>query len=115
MRLLYGCRLFLPLNRSNKRIHIIHTCDDMHLIPDGVGRVILCPTRESKPRPLVRQSHLRPLDQRGSLYKRIHACSIILLQERIGAMAQTEKWVHNKQVWTSQSDAARQGMLKVAR
>ncbi|KAF9809940.1 hypothetical protein SFRURICE_002170 [Spodoptera frugiperda] len=28
--------------------------------------VILCPTRESNPRPLVRQSHLRPLDQRGS-------------------------------------------------
>ncbi|KAF9811656.1 hypothetical protein SFRURICE_011019, partial [Spodoptera frugiperda] len=27
--------------------------------------VILCPTRESNPRPLVRQSHLRPLDQRG--------------------------------------------------
>ncbi|KAF9795589.1 hypothetical protein SFRURICE_004961 [Spodoptera frugiperda] len=24
------------------------------------------PTRESNPRPLVRQSHLRPLDQRGS-------------------------------------------------
>ncbi|KAF9799223.1 hypothetical protein SFRURICE_006483 [Spodoptera frugiperda] len=31
--------------------------------------VILCPTRESNPRPLVRQSHLRPLDQRGSLYE----------------------------------------------
>ncbi|KAF9797603.1 hypothetical protein SFRURICE_001528 [Spodoptera frugiperda] len=28
--------------------------------------VILCPTRESNPKPLVRQSHLRPLDQRGS-------------------------------------------------
>uniref|UniRef100_A0A2H1VW78 SFRICE_021576 n=1 Tax=Spodoptera frugiperda TaxID=7108 RepID=A0A2H1VW78_SPOFR len=28
--------------------------------------VILCPTRESDPRPLARQSHLRPLDQRGS-------------------------------------------------
>uniref|UniRef100_A0A2H1W755 SFRICE_015845 n=1 Tax=Spodoptera frugiperda TaxID=7108 RepID=A0A2H1W755_SPOFR len=28
--------------------------------------VILCPTRESNPRHLVRQSHLRPLDQRGS-------------------------------------------------
>ncbi|KAF9798950.1 hypothetical protein SFRURICE_011589, partial [Spodoptera frugiperda] len=28
--------------------------------------VILCPIRESNPRPLVRQSHLRPLDQRGS-------------------------------------------------
>ncbi|KAF9790006.1 hypothetical protein SFRURICE_002371 [Spodoptera frugiperda] len=27
---------------------------------------ILCPTRESNPRPLVRQSHLQPLDQRGS-------------------------------------------------
>ncbi|KAF9799797.1 hypothetical protein SFRURICE_005090 [Spodoptera frugiperda] len=27
--------------------------------------VILCATRESKPRPLVRQSYLRPLDQRG--------------------------------------------------
>uniref|UniRef100_A0A2H1VXH7 SFRICE_013055 n=1 Tax=Spodoptera frugiperda TaxID=7108 RepID=A0A2H1VXH7_SPOFR len=27
--------------------------------------VVLCPTRESNPRPLVRQSHLRPLDQRG--------------------------------------------------
>ncbi|KAF9823669.1 hypothetical protein SFRURICE_019176 [Spodoptera frugiperda] len=26
-----------------------------------------CPTRESNPRPLVRQSHLRPLDQRGSV------------------------------------------------
>uniref|UniRef100_A0A2H1WJ09 SFRICE_012740 n=1 Tax=Spodoptera frugiperda TaxID=7108 RepID=A0A2H1WJ09_SPOFR len=29
------------------------------------GPVILCPTRESNPRPLVRQSHLRPLHQRG--------------------------------------------------
>ncbi|KAF9798226.1 hypothetical protein SFRURICE_010824, partial [Spodoptera frugiperda] len=28
--------------------------------------VILCPTRESNRRPLVRQSHLRPLDQRSS-------------------------------------------------
>ncbi|KAF9799699.1 hypothetical protein SFRURICE_008263 [Spodoptera frugiperda] len=28
--------------------------------------VILCPTRKSNPRPLVRQSHLQPLDQRGS-------------------------------------------------
>uniref|UniRef100_A0A2H1WAI3 SFRICE_004190 n=1 Tax=Spodoptera frugiperda TaxID=7108 RepID=A0A2H1WAI3_SPOFR len=28
--------------------------------------VIFCPTRELNPRPLVRQSHLRPLDQRGS-------------------------------------------------
>uniref|UniRef100_A0A2H1VED8 SFRICE_017668 n=1 Tax=Spodoptera frugiperda TaxID=7108 RepID=A0A2H1VED8_SPOFR len=32
--------------------------------------VILCPTRESNPRPLVRQSHLRPHDQRGSLVLR---------------------------------------------
>ncbi|KAF9811306.1 hypothetical protein SFRURICE_002675 [Spodoptera frugiperda] len=29
--------------------------------------VILCPTRESNPKPLARQSQLRPLDQRGSL------------------------------------------------
>uniref|UniRef100_A0A2H1V552 SFRICE_020079 n=1 Tax=Spodoptera frugiperda TaxID=7108 RepID=A0A2H1V552_SPOFR len=29
---------------------------------------IHCPTWESNPRPLVRQSHLRPLDQRGSRY-----------------------------------------------
>ncbi|KAF9822764.1 hypothetical protein SFRURICE_019454, partial [Spodoptera frugiperda] len=28
--------------------------------------VMLCPTRESNSRPLARQSHLRPLDQRGS-------------------------------------------------
>ncbi|KAF9800239.1 hypothetical protein SFRURICE_009999 [Spodoptera frugiperda] len=28
--------------------------------------VILCPNRESNPTPFVRQSHLRPLDQRGS-------------------------------------------------
>ncbi|KAF9801717.1 hypothetical protein SFRURICE_014871, partial [Spodoptera frugiperda] len=27
--------------------------------------VILCPTRKSNPRPLLRQSHSRPLDQRG--------------------------------------------------
>ncbi|KAF9806501.1 hypothetical protein SFRURICE_001296, partial [Spodoptera frugiperda] len=33
----------------------------------GKSPVILCPTQESNPRPLVRQSHLRPLDQRGSL------------------------------------------------
>ncbi|KAF9787711.1 hypothetical protein SFRURICE_015778 [Spodoptera frugiperda] len=30
---------------------------------------VLCSTRESNPRPLVRQSHLRPLDQRGSQKK----------------------------------------------
>ncbi|KAF9797872.1 hypothetical protein SFRURICE_001475 [Spodoptera frugiperda] len=30
--------------------------------------VILCPTRELNPRPLVRQSHLQPLDQRDSLF-----------------------------------------------
>ncbi|KAF9817322.1 hypothetical protein SFRURICE_010781 [Spodoptera frugiperda] len=51
-------------------------------IPERVGRdsvllprnfrksekspVILCPTRESNPRPLVWQSHLRPLDQQAS-------------------------------------------------
>uniref|UniRef100_A0A2H1V570 SFRICE_031836 n=1 Tax=Spodoptera frugiperda TaxID=7108 RepID=A0A2H1V570_SPOFR len=27
--------------------------------------ILICPARESNPRPLVRQSHLRPLDQRG--------------------------------------------------
>ncbi|KAF9803656.1 hypothetical protein SFRURICE_003368 [Spodoptera frugiperda] len=31
--------------------------------------VILCPTRESNPRPLARQSQLQPLGQRGSLLK----------------------------------------------
>uniref|UniRef100_A0A2H1VG58 SFRICE_017451 n=1 Tax=Spodoptera frugiperda TaxID=7108 RepID=A0A2H1VG58_SPOFR len=32
--------------------------------------VILCPTQESNLRPLVRQSHLRPLDQRGKTLRR---------------------------------------------
>ncbi|KAF9794708.1 hypothetical protein SFRURICE_019586, partial [Spodoptera frugiperda] len=52
------------------------------LTPEGVGRdsvlllrnfrksekspPIFCPTRESNPKPLLRQSHLQPLDQRGS-------------------------------------------------
>ncbi|KAF9812028.1 hypothetical protein SFRURICE_021385 [Spodoptera frugiperda] len=30
--------------------------------------IVLCPPRESNPRPLVRQSHFQPLDQRGSQY-----------------------------------------------
>ncbi|KAF9794327.1 hypothetical protein SFRURICE_019050 [Spodoptera frugiperda] len=30
--------------------------------------VVLCPTQESNPRPLVRQSHLRPLDQQGKRF-----------------------------------------------
>ncbi|KAF9800006.1 hypothetical protein SFRURICE_016692 [Spodoptera frugiperda] len=33
--------------------------------------VIFCPTRQSNLRPLVRQSHLLPLDKRGSLYNSI--------------------------------------------
>ncbi|KAF9804808.1 hypothetical protein SFRURICE_007711 [Spodoptera frugiperda] len=71
-----------------ENIGLIHTHNVTPFIPEGVGRgahygtlrattdkffrksekspVILCPTRESNPRPLVRQSHLRPLDQRGS-------------------------------------------------
>ncbi|KAF9822581.1 hypothetical protein SFRURICE_015987, partial [Spodoptera frugiperda] len=47
--------------------------------------VVLCPTRESNRRPLFRQSHLRPLDQRGSqpnfflfitLHTRIFSCVV---------------------------------------
>uniref|UniRef100_A0A2H1VAM9 SFRICE_024109 n=1 Tax=Spodoptera frugiperda TaxID=7108 RepID=A0A2H1VAM9_SPOFR len=56
-----------------------HFCYKSHVIGDSVliprnfrkserSPVILCPTRESNPRPLVRRSHLRPLDQRGSLF-----------------------------------------------
>ncbi|KAF9823752.1 hypothetical protein SFRURICE_017315 [Spodoptera frugiperda] len=56
-----------------------YLCCKFHVIcvPDSVlllrnfrktykSPVILCSTLESNPRPLVRQSHLRPLDQRGS-------------------------------------------------
>ncbi|KAF9795489.1 hypothetical protein SFRURICE_004861 [Spodoptera frugiperda] len=44
----------------------------LHAMTDFFGNtekspVILQTTRESNPRPLDRQSHLRPLDQRGSL------------------------------------------------
>ncbi|KAF9808559.1 hypothetical protein SFRURICE_002019 [Spodoptera frugiperda] len=48
--------------------------------------VILCPTRESNPRPLVRQSHLQPLDQRSSqniIIKSFHKLTSI--QEYISA------------------------------
>ncbi|KAF9813191.1 hypothetical protein SFRURICE_015680 [Spodoptera frugiperda] len=59
--------------------HVIGAyCHILDTIPDSVlplrnfqktekSPVILRPTRESNPRPLVQQSHLRSLDQRGSL------------------------------------------------
>ncbi|KAF9797274.1 hypothetical protein SFRURICE_006256, partial [Spodoptera frugiperda] len=47
----------LPYPGHNSRLR---TTEKSEKIP-----AILCPTRESNPRPLVRQSHLRPLDQRG--------------------------------------------------
>ncbi|KAF9791722.1 hypothetical protein SFRURICE_020121, partial [Spodoptera frugiperda] len=36
------------------------------ITPTKNSSVIICQTRESNPTPLVRQSQLRPLDQRGS-------------------------------------------------
>ncbi|KAF9800951.1 hypothetical protein SFRURICE_014124 [Spodoptera frugiperda] len=54
-----------------------HVIGDSVLLPRNFRKfekspVILCPTRESNPRPLVRQSYLRPLDQRGSRYVSVY-------------------------------------------
>ncbi|KAF9801343.1 hypothetical protein SFRURICE_018062, partial [Spodoptera frugiperda] len=40
--------------------------------------VILCPTRESNPRPLVRQSHMRPLDQQDNFFPKYVRCTSII-------------------------------------
>uniref|UniRef100_A0A2H1WLA8 SFRICE_005783 n=1 Tax=Spodoptera frugiperda TaxID=7108 RepID=A0A2H1WLA8_SPOFR len=69
-------------------------CYKSHVIEDSVlpprnfrksvkSPVILCPTRESNPRPLIRQSHLRPFDQRGSLTEELAEPLIALLLNAI--------------------------------
>ncbi|KAF9796143.1 hypothetical protein SFRURICE_013607 [Spodoptera frugiperda] len=71
-------------------VHPLFTiCVKSHVIGDSVLLLrnfrktekspgIPCPTRESNPRPLVRQSHLRPLDQRGRQEK-IYRYELIFL------------------------------------
>ncbi|KAF9805113.1 hypothetical protein SFRURICE_013306 [Spodoptera frugiperda] len=46
--------------------HLLHATTEIFHNPK-TSPVMLCPTRESNPRPLIRQSHLRLLDQQGNL------------------------------------------------
>ncbi|KAF9801453.1 hypothetical protein SFRURICE_013233, partial [Spodoptera frugiperda] len=72
----YATLLWMRLASTNH----IHCSMESKMVPNSVlllrnfrnsekCPVILYPTRESNPRPLVRQSHLRPHDQRGSHVK----------------------------------------------
>uniref|UniRef100_A0A2H1W012 SFRICE_016934 n=1 Tax=Spodoptera frugiperda TaxID=7108 RepID=A0A2H1W012_SPOFR len=53
--------------------------------------VILCPTRGSNPRPLVRQSHLRPLDQRGSHTNSVMSPSDVVMNQTVIMMKEVRE------------------------
>uniref|UniRef100_A0A2H1WA77 SFRICE_005874 n=1 Tax=Spodoptera frugiperda TaxID=7108 RepID=A0A2H1WA77_SPOFR len=60
---MYNERPFNPyLTSHNSRLHV--TTEIFFFLKNRKKpSIILCPTRESNPRPLIRQSHFRPLDQ----------------------------------------------------
>ncbi|KAF9823582.1 hypothetical protein SFRURICE_011888 [Spodoptera frugiperda] len=77
----------VPCNRGRAYCHILGT------IPDSVlplrnfritekSPVIFYPIRQSNPRPLARQSHLRPLDQRGRLKNKNTIFTTTIIQEQ---------------------------------
>ncbi|KAF9806593.1 hypothetical protein SFRURICE_012130, partial [Spodoptera frugiperda] len=59
-------RHVMPLYNVHPLFTTCTPCYYQEIFENPNSPVILCPTRESNPRPLARQSYLRPLDQRGS-------------------------------------------------